>query len=230
MKLITSLFVFSILAGCSTDDPQPATATYKNDFYKKTGNSVNATGNTYAQAGVVYQEMLDAYFLLPDIPGNLQQVIGRAENIAFLNPGFITLDSASPYQPLEASDFTPYLQGGTIEGLLSQGYSNQAREILIAMASELEQMKAQNLPFQDVAAFFKESDGNIASDLSLAASEKNAMLATTAIICNALDNDRKRKRRDRDWEWMTTHYAATANAALESVPQAMIMSFVIDVY
>jgi len=229
MKSLTSILILLLITGCATDDLPPDTTAPATAFAKK-ANSSAAAANPFDFTGPVYQELLDTYYQLPDTTGNLTLVIARAEAIGMQNKAFRSMLDDAGYRHLAPLDIAPYLNGGTTDELLTNQYSSHARGILSDMAAELDQMKAKDLPYQDVAAFFRISDGDILADPQLTAAERDAMLATTAIITNALDHDRKRRRRDRDWEWMTTHFAATANAAMESVPQAIMMSLVTDVY
>ena len=230
MKALTSILVMFIVAGCSNDAFQPEPITNNDDLYKKSGKNGKNRSNPHAQAGAVYQELLNEYYLLPKGSGDMGMVIARIDSIAAQNTEFALLNSASPYSPLSTADVAPYLNGGELSELLSQDYSAHAADILMDVAVALEDMKAQDLPYQDVESYFRNLDSNIQDDPLLPDEEKEALFTTTTIICNALDNDRKRKRRDRDWEWMTTHLAGTANAAMESIPQAIMMSLAIDVY
>jgi hypothetical protein len=230
MKALTSILVMFTIVGCSTDELQPDPTIEDTQFYKKSGLRTTDPKNPHAHVGVIYQDMLNAYYLLPDNAFNLQHVIDRAEAIALLNPDFVNLNDDAAYVSLSSDDIAPYLTDGALTELLTEEYSTHAVGILTEIASQLDILKAQNLPFQDVEAYFKEVDAAIVDDTTLEIEEQEALLITTSLICNAMDNDRKRKRRDRDWEWMTTHLAATANAALESVPQAIMMSLVTDVY
>ena len=231
MKALTSILALFILAGCSIDEgPQP-TATDGNTVHlKKSGIEGAVFQNPYAPAGVLYQEILDAYYVLPADNKDVQEMIARIETIALSNPGFLSLSGASAYSPLTPSDLVPYEQDGSLGDLLSDSYSDHAKDILTTIAAQLESMKAQDLPYQNVEAYFNSLDNSISADTLLSEKDKTALFTTTALVCNALDNDRKRKRRDRDWEWMTTHLAATANASLESVPEAIMLSLATDIY
>jgi len=230
MKALTSILVMLTIAGCSTDELQPEMALEETQVYKKAGFRNTDTKDPHANVGLTYQNMLNAYYMLPGNASGLAQVIDRAESVAFLNPDFVRLNNDFAYVPISPDDVIPYLGDGALNELLSEEYSLHATGLLTEIAAQLDLLKAQNLPFQDVEAYFKIVDAGIINDTTLEVEERDALLTTTSIVCNALDNDRKRKRRDRDWEWMTTHLAATANAALESVPQAIMMSFITDVY
>lgn len=230
MKALTSMLAVFTLAGCSTDALQPEATIAETPFYKISVVDTTGYKNPYSNVGLLYQDMLDAYYLLPDDAPDLVQAIKRVEAVAFLNPDFVTLLNDAPYVPIGPDAITPYLTDGALIGLLSPEYSAHAARLLAAIAAQLDLLKAQDQPFQAVEAYFKDADAAIANDTVLATAEREALLTATAIVYNALDNDRKRKRRDRDWEWMTTHLAATANGALESVPQAIMLSIVTDVY
>ena len=230
MKVLTSIMVMFILSGCSTDDLQQDTITDSTNSFNKLAKKNRSQKNPHAHVGAVYQNLLDSYYRLPNVATDLEDFIEQIETIATLDPGFANLNYNSSYKPLSSAEIAPYLAGGTLEDLLSQDYSLQARAILSDIAGELESMKALDLPYQNVEAFFKVADASIAGNPTLTIEEKDALLITTTIVCNALDNDRKRKRRDRDWEWMTTHLAATANAAIESTPQSIMMSLATDAY
>ncbi len=231
MKVFASALLLLVLAGCSNEnvsvEPSAVSGLSKKNGTTLPGNPNNP--NDYA--GVIYSDLLDDYYGLNAGALTLQQVIDHGEALAFLNPGFLGLADIAAYDPVTAAQITPYLtKGQALESMLSPLFSLAARNMFITLSDQLTQLKLENGTYQEAYNIIFQTEAAIIAEPDISAGERSAILTTTSILRYALHHDGKRKRRDRDWEWMTTHLAATANAALESKPQAMMMSFATDVY
>lgn len=232
MKVFASTLFLFLLAGCSPEELSMNASDDAGNHYKKSGSQEPLNpANSSDHAGVVYGELLDAYYLQPTAEHSLQQTIEQGEALAFNNPGFLLLSGHVPYIPLEAQDVEPYLLADpeSLEDFLSAAYSDNAIAYLSDIAINLQNLKDSNAPYQDVYSFLVATESAISSDHQLTGQERDALLTTASIIRTALHYDTKRKRRDRDWEMMTSNFTATANAAMDSQQQAIIMSFVTDV-
>ena len=231
MKVLASTLLLLVLAGCSSEDtsvePSAVSGLSKKNGTAFPGNANNP--NDYA--GIIYSDLLDDYYGLDAGTLTLQQVIEHGEALAFLNPGFLGLADIAAYDPVTVAQITPYLdKGQELESLLSPSFSLAARNIFTTLGDQLTQIKLVNGTYQEAYNIIIQTEAEILAEPDISIGERSAMLTTTSILRYALHHDGKRKRRDRDWEWMTTHLAATTNAALESKPQAMMMSFATDVY
>ena len=234
MKALASTLILFYLAGCSPEESSREASTDTGLSYKMmhTEEPFNPE-NDNDTIGIIYSDLLDAYYLSPaSDTTTLQQLIDYGEALAFLNTGFLALSGQGAYVPIDGQDVQPYLivDPASFDDLLSPAYGEAAREFLINIAAELGNLKNKDAPYQEVYNYLVDAEAAIIDDPALIGQERNALLTTTSIIRNALYHDKKRKRRDRDWEWMTSNIAATANAAMESPQQAIIMSFATDVY
>jgi len=233
MKLFTSTFLLVILAGCSPEDTiSDASGNDENAYKKKMALSAGNPSNNYDYTGVLYLELLESHYKSTQPALTLQQLIGHGEALASVNPGFLALDDFMAYQPISVADVMPYLtaDGQDIENFLTDSFGPVAVTFIEEITTQLSLLKAADASYAQVHASMIEIEASITARQGLPDDERAALLITTSILRYALYHDGKRKRRDRDWEWMTGHIAATANAALDSKPQAILMSFSIDVY
>ena len=229
--LVSTLFLF-LLAGCSPDEPfREAPAETATAHKKSSQREPHNPSNRNDHVGLIYGQLLDAHYNIQTAGLNLGQLIDRGETLAFLNPGFVSLVGQSSYMPLKEADVQPYFPANQpIETLLSTDYGPRATGILFEIASGLDELKGKDATYQEVYSYMLAIESSIVFDEEISQDEEDALLTTTSIIRTALHHDKKRRRRDRDWEWMTSNFAATANAALDSQPQAIMMSFATDVY
>lgn len=130
---------------------------------------------------------------------------------------------------LEIQAYTA-VYGQNIEGYLSDNYSPAAKEYYGEITEELGKLKANNATYDEVYDFLVSREGTVVANAAIPDDESSAILMTTSLLRYGLYHDKKRKRRDRDWDWMTGNIAATANAALESEAEAIVVSFATDVY
>lgn len=234
MKALTSIFIFMIvLTGCSSEDSIPqAPASHPVSFYKKAGGEPANPGNGKDAGGSVYMDLLDAYYATPPADNTLQGIIAFGEAVAFAHPLYGSLPGAQDYQPISPADIVPYLNvdDQDIKTLLCEGYAPQAKAFLEAMTTELARLKAAGAPYGEAYSYLIAFETEVAEAKSISLNEADAILTTTSILRYGMYHDKKRRRRDRDWDWMTGNIAATANAALESQPQAILTSFATDVY
>lgn len=233
MKVFASTLFLFLLAGCSPEELSMKDSADTSNHYRKmrTQEPFNPA-NANDHVGVVYGELLDAYYLLPPANLNLQQIIDQGEVLSALNSGFLSLSGHLPYDPLDVQDVQPYLMvdEDAFEDVLSPLYSETAVTYLYGISTSLASLKNSNLPYKDVYSYLVSIESAISADPQLTIQERDALLTTASIVRHSLHNDKKRKRRDRDWEWMTSNFAATANAAMDSQQQAVMMSFATDVY
>ena len=237
MKVFASTLLLLIMAGCSSDDVSEVlsadSSAASDHYYKKQDiQAPENPANPQDYTGQIYFGLLEEYYKLDPTDLTLQQVISQGEALAFLNPDFLSLDGIESYEPVTVSDILPYqvIEGQDIRLHLAAGYGPAAREIYAMLNDELTQLKAKDATYQEVHEVIVETEANIISAQDISMPERTAMLVTTSVMRNALHHDGKRRRRDRDWEWMTGHVVATANASLESIPEAIIISFATDVY
>lgn len=237
MKVFASTLLLLIMAGCSSDDGSivlsAENAITSEPYHKKNGaqSPANAS-NTYDYAGEIYFALLEEFYKLDHSAMTLQQVIVQGEALAFQNLAFQSLDGLETYEPIAAEAISPYqaIDGQAVSHHLSAGYSPKAKAIYSQLDNQLTLLKAKDAPYQEAHTALVEAEAIIAAEQDLSNEERSAMLTTASILRYALSHDGKRRRRDRDWEWMTGHVVATANASLQSVPEAIIVSFATDVY
>lgn len=234
MKAITSLIVLlCIMAACSPDSTKEELSTSTQTFSRKNGSvEPNNPENANDHIGTVYQSLLDAYYNAPLYKPSLSQIIAQGETLALQNPGFLSLLNDEVYITPSQSEITPYLetQETEIANLLSSSYGTATQNLFTSIVGELNALKISDATYSQVYTSLIYYEDQAMTNPDIGEEELSGFLTTTAILRNALYHDGKRKRRDRDWEWMIGNIAATANSALESKPQAIMMSFATDVY
>ncbi|WP_330441505.1 hypothetical protein [Flavobacterium sp. C4GT6] len=234
MKVFTSLTLLLILAGCSPDGIAPAQQELSaSGLSHKNAIALPANpSNPEDFIGTLYAELLQEYELLNTKPATLPLLIQQGETLAWANADFLAMEDLSAYDPISVADVQAYqnIDAADLRSHLSAGYSTVAKDLYVALAAELTAVKANDGTYQEACEAIMETEGLIIAAPNLMATERNAMLMAASIMRNAVYDDGRKRKRDRDWEWMTGHYAATANGALESSPQALLLSFVTDLY
>lgn len=231
--LASTLILLTLLAGCSPESSSVEENTSLEVISHKKSAAIPANlSNPMDSAGKVYIRLLDAYYETSPDMDDLTLIIDRGESIAFSDDGFLNLPDVSAYNPISISDLEPYLdvQGSDIRNLLSSAYSTTGKNYLKTLTLQLTQLKALDLTYDQAYISIVALESIIAKDITIQQFEADALLTTTSVLRYALYHDKKRKRRDRDWDWMTGNIAATANAAIESQPQALLASFATDIY
>lgn len=228
MKIIASTSIMLILAGCSPEQlPNDAVQAY-NLPHKGAGYSQKKAAIPM-NCGLTYNELLDGYYGSPLNAPTLTEILAIAHELAYSDSGFLLLSGSADYQNVSPDNVQPYTLPKSLESLLSTGYSPASRALLLDMAAQISSLKEKDVPYQRVNAYLASvNDSTVLNELS--DTERKALLITTSLLQSAYAHDGRRRRRDRDWRWMTGHFAATANAALESAPQAIITAFAADVY
>lgn len=233
MKAITSsIILLSLLAACSPEDTVSEMQTNEQAAYlKKAAASPENPANPFDHIGSIYSTLLDSYYAIPEQNLTLEQVISQGQTILMQDKAFLTLLQNEPYVPITAEEIYPYLDvEGDISVLLDQRYGPKAVEIYQSMTIALGTLLQADAPYGEIhAALIPIEDLAIEAE-ELPEAERAAILTTTSIVRNALSKGGKPRRRDRDWEWMIGNIAATANAALDSRPQAIMACFATDVY
>lgn len=233
MKAITSSIVLlSLMAACSPEDTVSDMTTIEQAAYNKQGTvSKSNPANPYDHIGSIYSNLLDSYYAIPHQNLTLEQVISGGEALLMQDQAFLTLLKNEPYVPVTAEEIQPYLDvEGNISALLDQRYGLEAVEIYQSVTNILEPLLEADAPYAEIrAALISIEDLAIEAE-ELPEDERAALLTTTSIVRNALSKGGKPRRRDRDWEWMIGNIAATANAALDSRPRAIMVCFATDVY
>lgn len=236
MKIIASTLFMLILAGCSPEDisenPSNNAIDATSHNYKKQGANVPTNpANPYDYTGTIYYQLIDEYYADNPSSSDLQQVISQVDTLAFQNAEFLELPDLSAYEDVSPADIHPYLNiGQDIRQHLAPEYGVAAKELYAALCNELTSLKGADATYQEAYGAIVLAEQIIISSHSLNPQEREAMLTTLSILRNAYYHDGKKRRRDRDWEWMTGHVVATANAALDSKPQAIIVSLASDIY
>lgn len=236
MKIFASICLLSlIVTGCSTDAviPDSATETLSGAYAAKKRLQIPANpANGKDYMGLIYERILDAYYTLPANSRSLQQVITTGEQLAFADPEFLMLAGVPSYQSPTVSELQNYfaIDEQNIGNYLSDSYSVAAKETFSEITMELSKLKANEAVYDEVYAYLVALDERVLANTAISDEESSAVLITTSLLRYGLYHDKKRKRRDRDWDWMTGNIAATANAALESEAEAMIICFATDVY
>jgi hypothetical protein len=232
MKAITSsIILLFLLAGCSPEDTLSEIQTNEQAAYlKKAAASPENPANPYDHMGSIYSNLVDSYYSIPEQNLTLEQVISQGQTLVMQDKAFLTLLQNEPYVPITAEEIYPYLDvEGDIAVLLDQRYGPKAVEIYQSVTNTLGPLLHADAPYGEIhAALIPIEDAINAEELPEA--ERAAILTTTSILRNALSKGGKPRRRDRDWEWMIGNIAATANAALDSRPQAIMACFATDVY
>jgi hypothetical protein len=236
MKIFASICLLSlVITGCSQDSvlTEHAAETAAGTSYAKMGAVIPANpANEKDYTGLIYERILDAYYALPESARSFQQTIATGEQFAFADTGFLSLDGAAAHQAISSAELEDYLtlSGTDIESYLSGSYGLAAREIYSALTEELGTLKANKATYDEVYAYLVSLEEEVLDNAAIPNDEASAILVTSSVLRYGLYNDKKRKRRDRDWDWMTGNIAATANAALESEAEAILVSFPTDVY
>ena len=233
MKVFTSLTLLLILSGCSPDGIAPAQQELSPDLLHKNAIALLANpSNPEDFIGTIYAELLQEYELLNTKPATLPLLIQQGETLAWANADFLALEDLSAYDPISVADVQAYQNINTadLRSHLSAGYSTAAKDLYVALAAELTAVKANDGTYQEACEAIIATEALIIAAPDLTATERHAMLMASSIMRNAIYDDGRKRKRDRDWEWMTGHYVATANGALESSPQALLLSFVTDLY
>jgi hypothetical protein len=144
---------------------------------------------------------------------------------------FLTLLENEPYIPITAEEIYPYFDvEGDIAVLLDQRYGPKALEIYQSVTNTLGTLLQADAPYGEIHTALIAIEDLAIDAKELPEAERAAILTTIPIVRNALSKGGKPRRRDRDWEWMIGNIAATANAALNSRPQAIMACFATDVY
>ncbi|WP_159798938.1 hypothetical protein [Flavobacterium sp. MK4S-17] len=233
MKAITSSIVLlSLMAACSPEDTVSDMTTIEQAAYNKQGAvSPSNPANPYDHIGSIYRNLLDSYYAIPHQNLTLEQVISGGEALLMQDQAFLTLLKNEPYVPVTAEEIQPYLDvEGNISALLDQRYGLEAVEIYQSVTNTLEPLLQADAPYSEIrAALIAIEDLAIHSE-ELSEADRAVVLTTISIVRNALHKGGKPRRRDRDWEWMIGNIAATANATLDSKPQAIMACFATDVY
>jgi hypothetical protein len=234
MKVFASIALVLLLASCSPDGIAPAQQQFSvSGLSYKNGAGLPANpSNPEDFIGTLYSELLEEYELLNTKPATLPLLIQQCETLACINADFLALDDFSAYDPISVSDVQAYqnIDAADLRSHLSFGYSTAGKDLYVALADELTVLKANDGTYQEACQAIMTTEALIITTPNLTATERHAMLMATSIMRNAVYNDGRKRKRDRDWEWMTGHYAATADGALESSPQALLLSFVTDIY
>ena len=233
MKTITPIIVLIyLLAACSPENNDATQSPKPSAFTMKDGVTIpNNPYNSYDFVGATYTELLDGYYSTTANPTSLQQVILEGESLALQNAGFLALMNSEGYSPITVSQVQPYFQTvGDVTDLLSTGYGGKSREIFTDISLSLASLKQSGANYQEVYNELAGIEAITMNNAEIPNAERAGILTTTSILRNALYHDTKRKRRDRDWEWMIGNIAATANAALESKADALLIAFATDVY
>lgn len=234
MKTVSAIiFLLYLSIACSPEGTESTKAGGINTVPLKEGvNMPNNPDNSQDYIGVIYTNLLDSYYQSAAANPSLQQVLSQGESFALLNPGFQSLVTSNGYSPVTISQIQPYLQGqsGDIAPLLVPDYSAGSVEILRSIANNLKELKQLDASYQKVYDSLLDVETATINETGISTAERYGILTTAAILRNALYHDTRRKRRDRDWEWMMPNVAATANLALESRAEAIIIAFATDVY
>jgi len=234
MKTFASICLLSlIVTGCSPDAAltEPI-ATSASAYGKKASAGPSNAANDKDYTGIIYYRILDAYYALPPDSRTLEDIISTGESLAFQDAGFLALTDLPLYQPLSVPDLEPYTtaQVQDIKILLSEEYGSRARNVFETITLELASLKNSDASYDEVYSYLVGVEQEVIEDALIPEVQASAILVTSSLLRYGMHHDKKRKRRDRDWDWMTTSIAATANAALESDAQAIVVSFATDVY
>ena len=233
MKAITSsIILLCLLAACSPEDTiSNPVANRPTGHHKKFTSSPENPMNPHDHIGSIYGSLVDSYYNMPGQNPTLAQVISRGEALLMKDQAFLALLQNEPYIPVTAEEIYPYIEvESDISALLDDRYGPKALELYQSLANSLGVLLESNAPYAEIrAALIAIEDLAIHAE-ELPEAERAAILTTTSVVRNALSKGGKPRRRDRDWEWMIGNIAATANAALESKPQAIMACFATDVY
>jgi hypothetical protein len=233
MKTISPIiFLICLLAACSPENTEVTQFSKQASFALKDGTALpNNPANTYDFIGIAYTNLLDNYYALSPNTSSLQQVITQGESLAFQNPGFLSLADSEGYTTVTVPQVQAYLQPQEdITELLSSGYGEKSRTIFMEIVQNLASLKQSEATYQQVYDMLASIEALTIGTAGISDMERAGILTTNTILRNALYHDTRRKRRDRDWEWMIGNIAATANEALDSKADAMMISFATDVY
>lgn len=233
MKAITSsIILLSLLAACSPEDTVSEIQTNEKAAYvKKAVVSPENPANPYDHMGSIYSNLVDSYYAIPEQNLTLQQVISQGQTLLMQDKAFLTLLENEPYVPITAEEIYPYLNvEGDIAALLDQRYGSKALEIYQSVTNTLGPLLQADAPYGEIHAALIPIEDLAINAEELPEAERAAILTTISIVRNALSKGGKPRRRDRDWEWMIGNIAASANAALDSRPQAIMACFATDVY
>lgn len=234
MKVFTSITLVVLLASCSPDGIAPAVQEFSTSglSYKNGAGLPANPSNPEDFIGTLYAELLQDYELLNTKPATLPLLIQQGETLAWSNAEFLALEDLSAYDPISVADVQVYqhIEGEDLYSLFSSGYSTAAKDLYMTLADALAAVKANDGTYLEACEAIVAVEALIIAAPNLTATERHAMLATASIMRNAVYEDGRKRKRDRDWEWMTGHYAATANGAMVSSPQALLLSFVTDMY
>lgn len=234
MKVFASISLVLLLASCSPDGIAPALQELSaSGLSHKNANALPANpSNPEDFIGTLYAELLQEYELLNTKPATLPLLIQQGETLAWANADFLALEDLAVYDPIGVADVQAYqnIDTADLRSHFSSGYSTVAKDLYVALAAELTAVKANDGTYQEACEAIMATEALIIAAPNLTATERHAMLMAASIMRNAVYDDGRKRKRDRDWEWMTGHYAATANGALESSPQALLLSFVTDIY
>ncbi len=222
------------MVGCSPDGIAPAQQelSVSGLSYKNSAGLPANPSNPDDFMGTLYAELLQEYDLLNTKPATLPLLIQQGETLALANADFLALEDLLAYDPISVADVQAYqhIEWEELQSILSSGYSTAVKDLYITLANAVAAVKANEGTYQEACEAIITVEALIAANSNLTASERHAMFVTASIMRNAVYEDGRKRKRDRDWEWMTGHYAATANGALESSPQTLLLSFVTDIY
>lgn len=232
MKAITSsIILLSLLAACSPEDTVSEMQTNEQAAYLKKAASTENPTNPNDHIGSIYGTLLASYYAIPEQDLTLEQVISQGQTLLMQDKAFLTLLENEPYVPITAEEVYPYFDvEGDIAVLLDQRYGPKAVEIYQSATNTLGTLLQADVPYGEIHTALIPIEDLAIDAKELPEAERVAILTTISIVRNALSKGGKPRRRDRDWEWMIGNIAATANAALDSRPQAIMACFATDVY
>ena len=233
MKAITSsIILLFLLAGCSPEDTlSEIHANEQSAYLKKGAASPSHPANPFDHIGSIYSNLAASYYAIPHHNVTLELVISEGEALLMQDKAFLALLKNEAYTPITAEEIYSYIEvESDLSALLDDRYGPKALEIYDSITITLGPLLQADAPYSDIrAALILIEDLALASE-ELPQAEREAILTTSSIMRNALSKGGKPRRRDRDWEWMIGNIAATANAALDSKPQAIMACFATDVY
>lgn len=232
-KMYVGMLVSILFVSCSSDEKSLDTTAGSIEYLRTAATDPLNASNPQDSVGIVYSELLDAYYRTKVKPASLDSLLVNLSTLSEAHPDFLRFKESS-YQ-IPGSLYISTLLQDPHESLSSSiaqlGISQEAQNNLTVFVDELLVLCEEEEDYTLIHEYIIAYEDSVVTNMGYTATEKQLLLVTTSLLRHSTHAKKKRPKKNTDPEWalMVGNFTGAIDGASEDRASAIMYALAVGI-